>query len=177
MSDLPALPRPLTPGRYRIALVCLGNICRSPMADVVLAERVAARGLDDAVSVVSAGTGSWHVGEPMDRRAARLLTARGYDASRHRAQQATASWLVDDDAPIDLVLAMDDTNLRDLRDLNPAAPPERLRLFGDFDPEEPGAVVPDPWSGGPEQFEHVLAMIERTCDAIAERLERLPRLA
>ena len=72
---------------YRVAVVCLGNICRSPMADVVLTDRVEAAGLADRVEVVSAGTGGWHVGGPMDRRAAALLTTHGYDASRHVAQQ------------------------------------------------------------------------------------------
>jgi protein-tyrosine phosphatase len=65
----PPVPAPRTPASYRLAVVCLGNICRSPIADVVLNERVREAGLDDAVEVISAGTGDWHVGEPMDRRA------------------------------------------------------------------------------------------------------------
>ncbi|GAA1516198.1 low molecular weight protein-tyrosine-phosphatase [Nocardioides humi] len=154
-------PPPRTPGRYRIALVCLGNICRSPMADVVLAARVADAGLDDRVEVVSAGTGDWHVGEPMDRRAAALLTAHGYDASRHRAQQVLATWL----AEHDLVLAMDHDNLRDLRDLG-ETDPARVRLFRDFDPDEPGGEVPDPYFGGDAGFRTVLTMVERTSDAV-----------
>ena len=87
-SDLPPRTTPAgTP--YRIAVVCLGNICRSPMADVVLNDRVESAGLAERVEVVSAGTGGWHVGGPMDRRAAALLTTHGYDASRHVAQQFT----------------------------------------------------------------------------------------
>ncbi|MBM7516858.1 low molecular weight protein-tyrosine-phosphatase [Nocardioides nitrophenolicus] len=156
-----AVPPPRTPGRYRVALVCLGNICRSPMADVVLAARVAEAGLDDRVEVVSAGTGTWHVGEPMDRRAAALLTTEGYDASRHRAQQVLASWLDEQD----LVLAMDRDNLRDLRALGDADP-DRVRLFRDFDPAEPGGEVPDPFFGGDEGFGTVLAMVERTSAAL-----------
>lgn len=158
MSVVP--PPPRTPGRYRIALVCLGNICRSPMADVVLSARVADAGLDDVVEVVSAGTGGWHAGEPMDRRAAALLTAEGYDASRHRAQQVRASWL----DTYDLVLAMDDANLADLRALGPADP-ARVRLFRDFDPEGTGEV-PDPYYGGDAGFRDVLALVERTTDAL-----------
>ena len=77
-----SVPPPRTPGRYRIALVCLGNICRSPMADVVLTDRVAAAGLDDRVTVVSSGTGDWHIGHPMDRRAAALLDQRGVPDDR-----------------------------------------------------------------------------------------------
>ena len=80
------LPQPGTPATYRIALVCLGNICRSPMAHVVLASRIEDAGLADRVHLESFGTGDWHVGRPMDRRAAATLTAEGYDATRHRAR-------------------------------------------------------------------------------------------
>ncbi|HEY1119305.1 MAG TPA: low molecular weight protein-tyrosine-phosphatase, partial [Acidimicrobiales bacterium] len=121
-------------------MVCLGNICRSPMADVVLAERLADAGLDDRVSVGSSGTGGWHVGDPMDRRAAATLTAAGYDATRHRARQ----WGSGEDADAaDLVLAMDAQNLADL-----GGPTDRVRLFRDFDPVDPGSDVPDPYYGG-----------------------------
>ena len=161
------LPAPRTPGRYRIALVCLGNICRSPMAHVVLADRVAAVGLSEAVTVVSSGTGDWHVGKPMDQRAAALLTSEGYDASAHRARQVRPSWLTD----CDLVLAMDRQNLRDLLALaDGGAEPDRVRLFGEFDPLEPGAEVPDPYLGDEDGFHDVLAMVERTCDALVREL-------
>ena len=164
---MPALPPPRTPGRYRIALVCLGNICRSPMADVVLTDRVAAAGLADQVAVVSSGTGDWHVGHPMDERAAALLTSEGYDASAHRAQQVRSSWLTE----CDLLLAMDRQNLRDLHDLaGDDLDPDRVRLFGDFDPVEPGAEVPDPYYGGADGFSDVLAMVERTADALVDTL-------
>ncbi len=165
---MPAAPPPRTPGRYRIALVCLGNICRSPMADVVLNDRIRAAGLDDRVTVVSSGTGDWHVGQPMDPRAAALLTDEGYDASAQRAQQVRVSWLTD----CDLLLAMDRENLRDLRVLATGAlDPERVRLFGDFDPLTPGGEVPDPYYGGDDGFHTVLAMVERTSDAITAALE------
>ena len=164
---MPELPPPRTPGRYRIAVICLGNICRSPMADVVLRDRVAAAGLDDRVEVVSAGTGDWHVGRPMDGRAAALLTSEGYDATTHRAQQVPASWLTS----YDLLLAMDRQNLHDVRALATApVEPDRVRLFRDFDPEEPGAEVPDPYYGGDDGFHAVLAMVERTCDALVALL-------
>lgn len=163
----PALPDPREAGRYRVALVCLGNICRSPMAHVVLADRVAAAGLDGRVEVVSSGTGDWHVGHPMDDRAAATLRAAGYDGSAHRAQQVVASWLDE----CDVLLAMDRQNLADLRELAPAgADPERVRLYGDFDPVTPGAEVPDPYYGGDEGFAEVLAMVERTAAVLAQRL-------
>lgn len=163
----PALPPPRTPGRYRVALVCLGNICRSPMAHVVLDDRVAAAGLADRVEVASSGTGDWHVGGPMDRRAAALLTSEGYDASAHRARQVQPSWLDDHD----LLLAMDRQNLRDLRALGPVDP-ERVRLFGDFDPATPGAEVPDPYYDD-DGFAVVLAMVERTSDALIDQLKQV----
>ncbi len=162
MVDVPA---PRSPGRYRIAVICLGNICRSPMADVVLSARVEEAGLADVVEVVSAGTGDWHVGEPMDRRAAALLTTQGYDAARHRAQQVDASWL----ATADLLLAMDRANLRDLRALGPVEG-GRVRLFRDYDPQDPGGEVPDPYFGGDAGFADVLAMVERTSSALVSEV-------
>ncbi|MGB0102357.1 MAG: low molecular weight protein-tyrosine-phosphatase [Nocardioides sp.] len=141
-------------------LVCLGNICRSPMAHVVLEQRLAEAGLGDRVEVTSSGTGGWHVGDPMDRRAAATLTTAGYDATRHRARQ----WTGHDDT--DLVLAMDEANLADI-----GGPSDRVRLFRDFDPLEPGGAVPDPYYGGDSGFEEVLAMVERTAAALVVALE------
>ncbi|GAB3857032.1 low molecular weight protein-tyrosine-phosphatase [Nocardioides maradonensis] len=164
---MPIAPQPRTPGRYRIALVCLGNICRSPVADVVLSARVREAGLAGVVEVVSAGTGDWHAGEPMDRRSAATLTGAGYDATRHRAQQVATTWF----AECDLVLAMDRSNLADLRALaGAAAEPDRIRLFRDFDPVDPGAEVPDPYYGGPSGFDDVLTMVERTADALLDAI-------
>ena len=153
---------------YRIAVVCLGNICRSPMADVVLNARLERAGLADAVHVVSAGTGGWHVGGPMDDRAAALLADRGYDATRHRAQRFDPTWLDD----MDLVLAMDTSNYADITDLGPAT---KVRLFRDFDPlarRTWDRDVPDPYYGGDDGFEVVLEIIERTADALVEALRR-----
>ena len=155
------LPPPRTPGRYSISLVCLGNICRSPTAHVVLEQRLAEAGLDDRVVVHSSGTGDWHVGDPMDRRAAATLTAAGYDPSRHRARQYDASWAGDHD----LVLAMDADNLADLGGRS-----DRVGMFRDLDPVDPGADVPDPYYGGTDGFAAVLEMVERTSDALVAAL-------
>ncbi len=87
-------------------------------------------GLAERVEVTSSGTGDWHVGHPMDERAAATLTRAGYDATRHRARQFAADWLEDRD----LVLAMDAANLADVRAAGPATPDGRVRLFRDFDP-------------------------------------------
>lgn len=160
---MPVLPQPHTPGRYRIALVCLGNICRSPMAHVVLESRLADAGLADRVEVASSGTGGWHLGKPMDSRAAASLSAAGYDPSRHLAQQYDASW----PTTYDLVLVMDRANLADV-----GGRQERVGMFRDFDPEDPGGEVPDPYYGGDDGFEEVLAMVERTSDAVVEELRQ-----
>lgn len=155
------LPPPRQAGRYALALVCLGNICRSPTAQVVLERRLDDAGLDDRVVVRSAGTGDWHVGHPMDRRAAATLTASGYDPSRHRAQQYAGSW----GGEHDLVLAMDHDNLADLGGRS-----ERVGLFRDFDPLDAGADVPDPYYGGDDTFAEVLAIVERTSDTLVSEL-------
>ena len=161
----PSLPPARTEGRYRIAVVCLGNICRSPMADVVIQERLAEAGLADRVEVASCGTGDWHIGHPMDRRAAATLTAAGYDPTRHRAQQFADTWLEE----YDVLLAMDSQNHADI---SPGAEDERVLMFRDFDPVEPGSDVPDPYYGGDSGFEEVLTMVERTSAGIVEALRR-----
>ncbi|CAA9402685.1 MAG: Low molecular weight protein tyrosine phosphatase [uncultured Nocardioides sp.] len=159
-----SLPPQRTDGPYRIHLVCLGNICRSPTAHVVLERRVADAGLADAVEVTSSGTGGWHVGNPMDERAAATLTAAGYDATRHRAAQYDTAGA----SSYDLVLVMDESNLADVGGRS-----ERVGLFRDLDPVEPGSAVPDPYYGGHDGFEEVLTMVERTTDAIVAELRRI----
>jgi protein-tyrosine phosphatase len=146
------------------------------MADVVLTQRVDDAGLAGRVIVSSSGTGDWHIGQPMDERAAAILRANDFDPSAHRAQQFSPSWL----ATNDLVLAMDAGNLVDVRRVTASSgghvDPERVRLFGDFDPVEPGGEVPDPYYGGPQGFEEVLAMVERTCAVLVSALQQLPGL-
>ncbi|GGF46133.1 protein-tyrosine-phosphatase [Marmoricola endophyticus] len=163
-----SLPTAREPGTaYRIGTVCLGNICRSPMAATVLGELVDRAGLADRVEVSSCGTGGWHVGQPMDERAASTLRAADYDGSDHRAQQLGPGWLA-----YDLLLAMDEDNLAGVHALAGEVDPARVRLFRDFDPVGPGEV-PDPYYGGPQGFADVLAMVERTGVAIVAALERM----
>ena len=146
------------------------------MADVVLSQRVDDAGLAGRVTVTSCGTGDWHLGQPMDERAAATLRASDYDPSAHRAQQFSPSWLDGND----LVLAMDGANLTDVRRVAAASSggldPSRVRLFGDFDPVEPGGEVPDPYYGGEQGFQEVLAMVERTCAVLVATLQQLPDL-
>jgi protein-tyrosine phosphatase len=167
------VPGPRQPfGMYRICLVCLGNICRSPMAEVLLREEVARAGLAGAVTVESAGTGDWHIGQRMYAGARAELARRGYDGSAHRARQVRRSWL----AGCDLVLAMDAGNLADLQAMAPDAETAgRVRLFRSFDPglapDDPyRGEVPDPYGGSPEEFAAVFDLVHAAARGLAARL-------
>jgi protein-tyrosine phosphatase len=167
---LVGLPAP-TGTPYRIGFVCLGNICRSPMADVILRSLVDDAGLARKVEVSSCGTGDWHLGQPMDPRAAVQLLAEGYDASAHRARQFDAEW-----RDHDLLLAMDRQNLADITDGEGAS--DRVRMFRSFDPladaDDPdGLDVPDPYYGGDDGFVDVIRIVERTCRQLLGELEAL----
>jgi protein-tyrosine phosphatase len=139
------------------------------MAEVVLRAQLAAAGLQDRVIVDSAGTGDWHIGDPMYQRARTELGRRGYDGAAHRARQIDASWL----AERDLILAMDRSNLANLRALaeEDAIPDtqSRIRLFGEIGGLD-GAEVPDPWGGSPAEFAEVLTMLETGMARIVSQL-------
>jgi low molecular weight protein-tyrosine phosphatase len=150
-------------GRVRVCFVCSGNICRSPTAEVVFAALLRDAGVDD-VTVDSAGTGDWHVGDDMDRRARATLVEHGYDHPRHEAKQFTPA----DFDSRDLVVALDAGHVRYLRELASAADdPDDARakivLLRSFDPDaDPADLdVPDPYYGGAEGFVEVLQQIER----------------
>ena len=152
------MPPPRNPGGpYRICCVCLGNICRSPMAEVVLREQVNRAGLADRVVIDSAGTGDWHIGDRMYNRARTQLASNGYDGESHRARQFDPSWLPERD----LILAMDATNLRDLRALAAPEDQDRIRLFGEIAGQNVKNVH-DPYGGTAADFAHVHALLE-TC--------------
>ncbi len=143
----------------RITTVCLGNICRSPIAAAVLAQELS----DLDVEVDSMGTGHWHVGANADRRALAALARAGYDLD-HVARQASASAL----AGSDLVLAMDADNLRELQRLGVDAV-----LIRSFDPGADDEEVPDPYYGGVDGFDDVVAMIRATVPGVRARVVEL----
>ena len=162
---------------YRITVVCLGNICRSPMGESVLRARVADAGLSDRIVVDSAGTGTWHTGYGADPRTREVLTASGYDdLATHEARRITATWF----AEIDLALAMDMSNYADLADLIARSGVDtELRMMRAFDPTlshvpepHPGLDVPDPYYGGTDGFVDALRMLERASDGLIDRLTR-----
>jgi len=151
----------------RVLFVCLGNICRSPAAEGVFRHLVAAAGLADEFAIDSAGTGAWHSGEPADHRMRKAASTRGITLSSI-ARQVTSS----DFDNFDWILAMDASNLQDLRRLSRASPRARVRLFRDFDPDAPGTDVPDPYYGGPEGFADVIDIVTRTSAALLAHLRR-----
>src|SRR6187402_2243323 len=151
----------------RILFVCLGNICRSPTAEGVL-RAIAAREFPGlALQVDSAGTADYHVGEPPDRRTIAAARRRGYDLARLRARRVTRADL----ARFDLVLAMDRANLADLERLIAPDSRARLELFLDYAPECGFDEVPDPYSGGVEDFERVIDLCESAARGLLRRLQ------
>ena len=142
---------------HRIMFVCLGNICRSPTAHGIFEAKARALGLD--VAVESAGTGSWHVGEPPDRRMQAAAKAAGYDLGGLKAQQFEPA----DFDRFDMIYAMDRANLRDIEALRPAGNETPVTLFLTHGPH-PREEVPDPYFEG--GFDGVVRMVEETCDAI-----------
>ena len=172
LSSAAELPSPREPGApYRVCLVCLGNICRSPMAETVLRACIAEAGLAEVVTLDSSGTGDWHLGEPMYPQARRALAQRGYDGSTHRARQFRASWLPDRD----LILAMDAGNLATLRRMAGPEDRDRIRLFGEVGGlgEIGGGEIPDPYGGNEADFAYVLDLLGTAAPVIAGRLAQL----
>jgi protein-tyrosine phosphatase len=151
---------------YRICFVCLGNICRSPIAEAVLRRLVQEAGLAGRVEVSSAGTGDWHVGEGADDRALAALVRRGYDGSAHRARQFASAWF----AEHDLVIALDSSNLSDLRRLAPVGAADNVRLLLSFDPDATATDVPDPYYDDDNGFDRVVDMVEGACRGLVEEL-------
>ncbi|HET9625050.1 MAG TPA: low molecular weight protein-tyrosine-phosphatase [Kofleriaceae bacterium] len=143
----------------KICFVCLGNICRSPTAHGVMVRLVEQAGLGDVVTIDSAGTAAYHVGELPDPRSRAAARRRGVELD-HRARQFVAADL----DRFDLVLAMDLQNLRSLRKLAAGRAAPTIALLRSFDPTaDADAEVPDPWPGGEAGFEDVLDQCERAC--------------
>ena len=153
----------------RLLFVCLGNICRSPTAEGTMRALVQQAGLDGEVTMDSAGTGGWHVGEPPDMRAILAARARGIELNGV-AREVTRTDFDD----FDLVLAMDRSNLRALRRLAPSEEArEKVRLLREFDPASAGAAdldVPDPYYGAEGGFDEVLDLVQAACAGLLDHI-------
>jgi protein-tyrosine phosphatase len=159
-----------------IMFFCLGNICRSPLAEAVFSHEIEEAGLEDAVRIESSGTSSYHVGEEPDPGSQKVARERlGRDISHQRSQQLTEGHL----KSFDYLVAMSDSNrTRALQQIDEA--PDELHLMRDFEPNEGerGLDVPDPYGSGQNQFELVYQIIDRCCDEFLDYLqEQHPELA
>lgn len=150
-----------------ILFVCLGNICRSPAAQAVMEHLAELRGVDHLFEIDSAGIGAWHTGQLPDHRMREHGSRRGYSFT-HRARQVKR----EDFGRFNYIIGMDEENLHDLRRV--AATQEnarKIRCLADFLRQHPGqTTVPDPYYGGPQDFELALDLIEDACDGLLEAL-------
>ncbi len=159
---------PETTAPYRVVFVCTGNICRSPMAEVVLRQLAEQAELGHRVRSSSAATGDWHVGERADQRTIETLAARGYDGSRHRARQFDVDAFDDND----LVVALDRTHERILRSwARTDDDADKIALLLGFDQHAQVLDVPDPYYAAAGRFDEVLDMIERATTSLFRQLE------
>jgi protein-tyrosine phosphatase len=146
----------------RVLFVCMGNICRSPLAQGIFENVLRRQGLEDEVFVDSAGTGRWHVGEPPDRRASGAASLRGLDISAQRARQIRP----EDCENFDYILTMDEENYRAVAALCRGS--AVVRPFLDFAPDSPEREVPDPYYGGPDGFERVIDLVEEASEGLLD---------
>jgi len=154
-------------------MVCMGNICRSPMAEGVLRTKLARAGLAELVAVDSAGTAGLHRGNPPDPRAVALAAQRGYRLDGQKSRPVVAA----DFTRFDLLLAMDRQNLDALRKRCPPQAQDRLQLLLPYAAQRAAAAapddeVPDPYYGPPAGFVLALDLIEPACDGVVAALQQ-----
>ncbi|KAF1705313.1 low molecular weight protein-tyrosine-phosphatase [Pseudoxanthomonas kaohsiungensis] len=160
----------MSAGPTRLLVVCLGNICRSPLAEGALRARIEASPLAGRVMVDSAGTGGWHAGEPPDRRAIACARGHGVDIAGLRARQLRARDFED----FHWLLCADADNLRDVRALAPPGARERTALLLDWAGTVPHGEVPDPYYGDGSHFEGVWQLVDTAARAVVDRLSARP---
>ena len=150
----------------RVLFVCMGNICRSPLAEGVFRAAVVRAGLGERIHIDSAGTGDWHVGEAPDKRAIAIAKERGYELANLRSRQVGRG----DFSRFDWVLAMDRTNLTALQVLRPTTYRGHLGLFLAFAPHLGILEVPDPYYGSVREFARVIDLIEQGSNALLQHI-------
>ena len=145
----------------RLLFVCMGNICRSPLAENVFRHKAAQRGVAHRFEIDSAGTGAWHVGEPPDARVLKLASSLGIPITGVARQVQPGDF-----DRFDLLLCMDEANLRHVQRMG--APPEKVRLL--LDGHATCREVPDPYYGGDDGFERCYELIDAACDRLLDHL-------
>ncbi len=154
---------------YRVLMVCMGNICRSPTAEVVTRDCVKRNDLGAKVEIDSAGTHGYHVGESPDGRTQRAAALRGYDLSQLRARKVAPQDL----DYFDLVLAMDKSNLDNLQRMASPGQKEKIKLFMDYSSAFDDEEVPDPYYGLGHGFDLVLDMVEDAAQGLVKDLKQV----
>lgn len=149
-----------------VLFVCMGNICRSPTAEGVFRHVVKERNMQDFITIDSAGTHAYHVGEPPDRRAQATAKSRGIDLSAQRARKVEAS----DFDRFDYIIAMDRSNYEDLKRIKGENPKAQLHLFMDFASDWDNREVPDPYYGGSNGFVEVFDMVQSASEGLLEHI-------
>lgn len=160
-SRFPHSPTDDTP-QLHICFVCTGNICRSPMAEVIAHDALEAAGLDNFTHTSSCGLGGWHAGQKADKRTIAELRRAGHDGDSHRAAKLGSAH-----KDADLFIAMDDGHVDGL--ISAGIDPAKIRLMRSFDPQSPdGAIVADPYYGSQSDFERTREEIEASIPALVE---------
>ena len=150
----------------KILFVCLGNICRSPLAEGIFAKKVAAKGLGHAISCDSCGTSNYHIGEQPDPRTVANALENGLSLN-HRARQFQGS----DFNQFDYILAMDSSNLENAKMKMPGdGGKAKLHLIREFDTHQDSLDVPDPYYGGEKGFQNVFDILDRSCDVFLKEV-------
>ena len=152
--------------RHRLLFVCLGNICRSPMAEGVFRRVAEEEGVMHLFEIDSAGMGDWHIGQAPDTRAQEAAQRRGIDISGQSARQVTRG----DFHEFDLLIAMDGSNIAELTELAPKEARHKIRRFLDYAPHTGTKDVPDPFYGGRDGFDHALDLIEAAARGLLAEL-------
>ena len=157
--------------RISVVFVCMGNICRSPLAHAVFSQYVHQHGLSDLIHTDSAGTHAYHTGNKPDIRSIKVAADKGYDLSALRAKKINQSMMLD----AHHVLVMDQQNLSDLK-LAFASHDNKIELFLNYHPDRVGEDVPDPYYQDQHAFEHVLELVENAALSLLHHLRNLYRL-
>ena len=151
----------------RVMFVCMGNICRSPLAEGIFRHLAREAGVLDNFEIASSGTGGWHVGQSPDRRMNQVAEKNGVSMAGQYAQQFQLSDL----DYYDIILAMDRDNLRNIQRLDAGKKhAHKIQLFREFDPEPGDMQVPDPYYGGARGFDNVFSIVDRTARVLLDRL-------